>query len=140
MSSNSIANPGAAAQAAASVPQRIVEAWADNDADAFAAACATDATMILPGDVYLAGREQIRDYMKDAYSKQYKGTKVFGRPLGLRLLSGDVAVLVTHGGVIQAGNAEVTPEDTIRATWVVARYGDEWLVAAYQNTYVNRAA
>lgn len=129
-----------AAKAAVFVPQRIVEAWANNDADAFADACAEDATMILPGDVYLASREQIRDYMKNAYDNEYKGTKVFGVPLGVRSLSEDVAALTTRGGVIQPGNTEVTPEDTIRATWIVARYGDEWLVAAYQNSYVNRAA
>ena len=139
MSSNSTPSL-TSAKAAVFVPQRIVDAWANNDADGFAAVCAEDATMILPDDVYLAGREQIRSYMKAAFDGPYKNTTVFGAPLMVRALSEDVAVLTTRGGVVQPGKKEVAPEDAIRATWVVARYGEEWLVAAYQNTPVDRAA
>jgi uncharacterized protein (TIGR02246 family) len=126
----------ASAKAAVFAPQRIVKAWENNDADAFADACAEDATMILVDDVYLAGREQIRDFMKKAYDTFYKGTRVTGVPLSVQSLSDDVAVVVTRGGVIKAGATELAAEDAIRATWIVARYGDEWLVAGYQNTYI----
>lgn len=112
---------------------KIVAAWAKNDGDAFAAACAEDATLILPG-LYLKNREEIRQFFTTAYAGPYQGTRVFGEPLSLRYLSDDVAVIVTQGGVLHPGDEKVTPEREIRATWVVTRKNDDWLIAAYQNT------
>ena len=123
--------------AVAKVPQRIVEAWAANDADAFAAACAEDATLILPGDVCLKSREEIRAFMANAYAGPYKGTRVTGQPLSLRFLGDDVSVLITQGGVLMPGETEVSDKQAIRATWVLGKHGDEWLVSAYHNSNIN---
>lgn len=130
--------PAAEQQAAvAKAPERIVAAWAANDADAFAAACAEDATMLLPGDVCLKGREEIRAFMADAYAGPYKGTRVTGRPVSLRFLCADVGVVITEGGVLMPGDEEVSAAEAIRATWVLRRHGDEWLISAYHNSKVN---
>lgn len=56
------------------------------------------------------------------------------RPTHADQASDDVDVNVTTGGVKALGEDEVAPERRIRATWVVARRGDEWLITAYQNT------
>jgi uncharacterized protein (TIGR02246 family) len=122
--------------AAAKAPQRIVAAWADNDADAFAAACAEDATLILPGDVYLRSRDEIRSFMAAGYAGPYKGTRVFGEPLSLRMLSAEVCVLITEGGVLMPGEAKVSDEQAIRATWVLSKQGSDWLVSAYHNSKI----
>lgn len=127
------------AAAIAGVPQRIIAAWANNDADGFAEVFTENATLILPNDVYLTSREQIRAFMKAAFAGPYKGTKVFGEPVGLQVLSGDVAVLVTKGGVLAPGETEVAAERAIRATWVVTKQDSDWLIAAYQNTPVGGA-
>jgi uncharacterized protein (TIGR02246 family) len=134
MSSNSSTALAEDAAAVRSVPQRIVSAWADNDADAFAAAFTEDATLILPGNVYLAGREQVRSYMAAGYAGPYRGTRVYGEPISARFLGTGAAVVVTKGGVLAPGEVEVAPERTVRATWVLAKQDGEWLIAAYQNT------
>ena len=45
---------------ALSVPLRLVAAWAHNDADGVADVFTEDGILILPGDVYKKGREEIR--------------------------------------------------------------------------------
>lgn len=120
--------------AVTAVPQRIIAAWADNDADAFASVFTEDATMILPGDVFVTGREQIRKFMAAAYAGPYAGTRVTGTPLAIRPLSEGIVLMITKGGVIEAGATELAPERAVRASWLLARQGDEWLITAYQNT------
>ncbi|MFJ7905546.1 MULTISPECIES: SgcJ/EcaC family oxidoreductase [unclassified Kitasatospora] len=124
--------PDAAALRA--VPERIVAAWAAQDADGFAEVFTEDATLILPGDVFLTSRQQIRAFMTQAFAGPFKGTRVTGEPVSVRPLAEDVAVLVTRGGVLAPGDAEVTAERAIRATWVLARQGADWRIASYQNT------
>lgn len=121
------------------VPARFVAAWAANDADAFASVCAEDATMVLPGDVFLRSRREIRDFMAAGFSGDYKGTRVTGTPVSVRFLSPDVAVLITQGGVLDPGDTMVSAKRAIRAIWVLSRTGDEWLVSAYQNTPIAAA-
>jgi len=132
--------PAIAGNAAAlrEVPQRIVSAWADNDAKAFADAFAEDASLILPNDIYLSGREEIRSFMAKGFAGPYKGTKVFGIPISARQYGNDVIVIVTRGGVIAAGESELAAENAIRATWVMARQGQDWLIVAYQNTPIGK--
>ncbi|GGZ48852.1 hypothetical protein GCM10010387_49060 [Streptomyces inusitatus] len=125
--------------AIAGVPGRIVAAWADNDADAFAEVFAEDSTLILPGDVFLRGREEVRAFMTRAYQGPFKGTRVFGEPLSLRRLAPDVAMVITKGGVLAPGDTEVAPERAIRAGWLLTRHDGEWLITAYQNTPIGTA-
>lgn len=118
------------------VPERIVAAWAVNDADAFAAMFAEDGSLILPGDVYLRGREEVRSFMAKAFAGPYRGTRVSGKPLALKPLGPDTALLITQGGILAPGETEVSAERAIRASWVLIRRGQEWLITAYQNTPV----
>ncbi|WP_049563149.1 SgcJ/EcaC family oxidoreductase [Nonomuraea sp. SBT364] len=116
------------------VPRRIIAAWAANDGDAFAGAFTEDATMILPGDVFVTSRDGIRAYMSAAYAGPLKGTRVFGEPVSAKFLGPEAAVLVTKGGVLAGGETEVAPERAVRATWVLAKQDGQWLITAYQNT------
>lgn len=119
--------------AAAKVPQRIVAAWAANDADAFADVFADDGIMILP-NVYLDSSERVRSFMTSAYQADYQGTSVTGEPLAIRVLSETSAVVVTRGGVLLPGETEVAPERAIRATWVLKKQDGDWVIASYQNS------
>jgi len=102
--------------AIASLTQRVVAAWAYHDADSFAEVFTEDGTMVLPG-VYLKGHDQIRTYMADAFKGVYKGTQVTGKPIDVRPLGAEAAILLSLGGVLEAGESEVTQGSAIRAAW-----------------------
>jgi uncharacterized protein (TIGR02246 family) len=116
------------------IVRRVEEVWAENDADSMADVFAEDASLLLPGDVYLKDREQVRAYFKMGYGGPLKGSRVAGRPVNIKHVSDDVAIVITEGGVLYPGQTEVSTENAIRATWVLARHGQEWLVTAYHNT------
>lgn len=122
------------AGAIAALTQQVSTAWAQQDPDTFATVFVEDGTMILAG-VYCVGRAEIRDFMAKAFDGPYKGTQVTGTPISIRALGPDVAILLSDGGVIGAGETEVSEDSAIRASWLAVRQDDgEWLLAAYQNT------
>jgi uncharacterized protein (TIGR02246 family) len=115
------------------VPQRVVTAWADHDADAFAEVFTADGTMILPG-LYRRGRDDIRSHMAEAFTGPYRGTRVTGEPVNVSVLGERVVALITEGGVMLPGETEVAKERAIRATWLLVKQDGEWRLAAYQNS------
>lgn len=119
--------------AVAALPERVVQAWAANDADTFAGLFTPDGTMILPG-VTRKGRDDIRDFMAQGFAGPYKGTRVTGQPFDIRFIGPDVALLLTEGGVLAPGETEVAAERAIRASWLLVRTPDGWQLTAYQNS------
>ncbi len=121
------------------VPQRISKAWAQHDAEAFGNAFTEDGTLILPGNVFLTSRKDIRDFMDKGFSGPYKGTRVTGEPIDVKYLARNIAVVITKGGVLAPGETEVAPERAIRAMWVLKRRDRQWLIECYQNTPIGAA-
>lgn len=125
--------------AIAALTQKVVAAWAYHDADSFASVFADDGTMILPG-VYCDGRDEVRNYMEKAFKEHYKGTQVTGKPISIRPLGPDTAILLSNGGILMPGETEITESSAIRASWLAVRQDQQWRLAAYQNTPRNDAA
>ncbi|SFB25594.1 conserved hypothetical protein [Amycolatopsis marina] len=117
-----------------SVPLRLVGAWAENDADGVAEVFTADGILVLPGDVYKVGREEIRAFMKAAYAGPFKGSGVTGTPVDVRFASDTVALVRTHGGILAPGETEIDPELAVRSTWVCVKQDGQWYLAGYQNS------
>ena len=121
----------------AALPQQLLAAWAYQDADGLADLFTEDGTLVLPG-VFRQGREDIRAYFKDAFDNQYNGTQVVGKPISLRFFGPDAALLLSFGGVLAAGETEVSDAQAIRASWFVVRVDGKWRLASYQNSPAKR--
>ncbi|WP_433259954.1 SgcJ/EcaC family oxidoreductase [Actinosynnema sp. CS-041913] len=119
---------------ALSVPLELVAAWARNDAAGVADVFTDDGILILPGDVYKQGQDEIRSFMSAAYAGPFKGTGVTGRPVDVRFVTDDVALLRTHGGILAPGETEIAPELAVRSTWVAVKQDGKWKLAGYQNS------
>ncbi|WP_103501340.1 MULTISPECIES: SgcJ/EcaC family oxidoreductase [unclassified Streptomyces] len=120
----------------AKLPQQVMTAWAEHDADAFARLFTEAGTMILPG-LYLKGRDAIRTFLTQAFEGPYKGTRVTGTPIDIRFSTAVSGVLVTSGGVLAPGDTEPSAERAVYATWVVVKRDGAWQLAAYQNSPQN---
>jgi uncharacterized protein (TIGR02246 family) len=118
--------------AIAAVPARMVAAWAAHDADAFADLFVQDGSMMLPG-VYKKGHDDIRAFMAAGFAGPYKGTQVTGQPLEMKPLGGDAVAVITEGGVIGAGESELSDAAAIRASWILVKRDGEWKLAVYHN-------
>jgi uncharacterized protein (TIGR02246 family) len=119
--------------AIATLTQKVIAAWAYQDAAAFASVFTEDGTMIVAG-VYQKGRADIEAYMKEAFEGRWKNTQVTGKPLDLRFLNAETAILLTQGGVLEPGQTEVNETTAIRASWTAVKRDGQWVLAAYQNT------
>lgn len=119
--------------AIAALTQKVLAAWAYHDADTFANVFVEDGTMILSG-VYCSGRDEIRDHMAKEFEGRWRGTQVTGKPISIRSLGPDVMLLLSLGGILEAGETEVSEGSAIRASWLAVRRDGEWKLAAYQNT------
>ncbi|MEV0899230.1 SgcJ/EcaC family oxidoreductase [Actinoplanes sp. NPDC049802] len=116
------------------LPLRLVAAWSRNDAAGIAEVFTEDGIMILPGDVFKKGRDEVLAFMAAAFAGPFKGTGVTGRPVDVRFVADDVALIRTHGGILAPGETEIAPELAVRSTWVTVKRNGKWQLAAYQNS------
>ena len=111
----------------------ITAAWAANDADAFAAHYAADATMVLTGGLFHRDREEIRAFLAAGFDGPLKGTRGIDEPEVLRI-GGDTAVVVSRAGFLAVGENRLPVDRERRATWTLRRTAVGWEVAAYAST------
>lgn len=114
----------------------VYDAWADGDADAFAALYTEDASVVQPG-IYKKDKETVRTTMAAGFAGPLKGSRVLDEPQSIRFLGPDAAIVITEGAVLLAGQTEPLPAMQVRATWVLTNQDGQWLVAAYQNSPTN---
>lgn len=114
------------------VLEAIYAAWAEHDADAFAALYVEDATVVMPG-VYHQGQDAVRAYMAAAFTGPLQGSRGIEEPQSIRFLGDDAAVIVSEAGILMAGETTLPAGRLRRATWTLARRDGAWRIAAYHN-------
>lgn len=115
------------------VPEHTTAAWAEHDADAFASIFTADTNVVIGGN-YLVGRAAVRAFMTAAFAGAFKGSRVVSDAVYLKRLDDEYALLVTVGGVMLPGDQEILPQRAIRATWLLAKRGEEWQIHAYHSS------
>ncbi|WP_233579344.1 SgcJ/EcaC family oxidoreductase [Verrucosispora sp. FIM060022] len=125
--------PNGAEGAALTASLRVRAAWDDNDADAVADMFAENGSLLL-GDEQLNGRERIRAYLTDWFAGAYKGVRMVDRPIDVRLLTDEVALAVTEGGLVLPGENEPVPHHKSRSTWVFVRSDGDWTIMSLQSS------
>jgi uncharacterized protein (TIGR02246 family) len=114
------------------VLDRIYAAWAANDADAFVAPYADDATATLPG-AYLPGKEAIRATMAAVFAGPLKGSTASYEVQSIRFPGPEVAIVTSKGATLLAGEAEPAAGNRSLETWVLAARAGAWRVEAFHN-------
>jgi uncharacterized protein (TIGR02246 family) len=120
-------------QAVLDVLARLYQAWEAGDAETFVADYTEDASVIQPG-VYEKDREEIRTNMAAAFTGPLNGSRVAARPVHVRFLTGDTAIVVSEDGIIFPGQHAVASERLVRATWVLVRRYGGWRITSYHNS------
>jgi uncharacterized protein (TIGR02246 family) len=132
-STTATAGSDADRQAVLDVLARLYRAWEAGDAEAFVADYTEDASVIQPG-VYEKDREEIRTTIAAGFAGPLSGSRVAARPVDVRFLTGDTAIVVSEDGIIFPGQDAVASERRVRATWVLVRRDGGWRIASYHNS------
>jgi uncharacterized protein (TIGR02246 family) len=113
---------------------RMTDAWAAGDADAFAAEFTQDASYVIYVGLTYFGRTAIRDAHVPVFQRWQKGTRLSMRVLDTRIVSDGVAVVTTEGGI---GKGATIKHDKVQ-TFVMVEQDHTWRCAGFQNTKKNR--
>lgn len=120
-------------QAVLDVLARLYQAWEAGDAGMLVADYTEDASVIQAG-VYEKDREEIRANMAAAFAGPLSGSRVASRPVNVRFLTGDTAIVVSEDGIVFPGQDAVASGGLVRATWVLVRRDGGWRIASYHNS------
>jgi uncharacterized protein (TIGR02246 family) len=111
------------------------KAWAAGDADGMVANYTEDVTAIMPGSLR-GSRAEIRDSMAMAFAGPLKGTSTYNKPLGIRFVGRDAAIVNSESGILFGDQTEVPDAAKVNCTWVLEKRHGRWLIAAYHNSSV----
>jgi uncharacterized protein (TIGR02246 family) len=116
----------------------VYAAWADNDADAFVAPYASDATAVHSGTV-MEDRDAIRATMATMFTGPLKGSRGIHDVQSVRFVGVDTAIVLSKGAILFAGRAEPAAESRTLDGWVLSMQDGTWRVEAFHNCPENAA-
>jgi uncharacterized protein (TIGR02246 family) len=115
--------------------QQLMDGWNQGSGAAFAAAFTEDGDLVGFDGTHLRGRQEIAPFHQQLFDKWLKGSRLVGQVKDVRFLSPDVALMHAVGGTIMRGKSEPVPErDSIQTLVATREDGDQWRLAAFQNT------
>jgi uncharacterized protein (TIGR02246 family) len=129
-------------QAIQQVVQGLQAAWNRGDAAGYAAFFSDDADFVAWNGMYGRGRQTIEEGHRLLFGGPLAGSQMTfsedgAGPAGAssaRFVRPDVAILVTSGAVITAGQSATDPDHQSVQTFVMIKDDGHWQVAAFQNT------
>ncbi len=129
------ANYSADEAAVRNLYQQLMNSWNQGSGDAFAALFTQDGNLVAFDGTHFKGRQEIAPFHQELFDKWLKGTRLVGRVEDVRFLSPDVALMHAVGSTVMRGKSEPSPErDSIQTLVTTRQEGDEWRLAAFQNT------
>ncbi len=114
--------------------QELMDGWNKGRGESFAAPFAEDGDLIGFDGTHVRGRHEIASFHQPLFDKWLKGTRLVGEVRSVRFLTPDVALMHAMGGTVMRGKSEPSPERDSIQTLVAKKCGDEWCLAAFQNT------
>jgi uncharacterized protein (TIGR02246 family) len=108
----------------------VYAAWVDNDADAFVAPYARDATAVHTGTV-MPNRDAVRATMAAGFAGPLKGSAGIHEVQSVRFVGADTALVLSRGAIRFAGQDELTSR-TLDG-WVLGKRNGTWRVEAFHN-------
>jgi uncharacterized protein (TIGR02246 family) len=123
-------------EAIRSLASKAAESWFDGDGKAYAALFDEDADYVTFGGIHLKGRDQIALAHQRLFEGPLAGSRLSLEVKGVRFLGPDIALMHVEGGVVEAGQTELTPARNSLQTLVVRKQAGEWHVAACQVTRI----
>lgn len=118
------------------VYQWLMDGWNAGSGEAFAAPFAEDGDLIGFDGTHLKGRQKIAPFHQRLFETHLKGTRLVGRVKSVRFVSAGVALVHAVGGTVMRGRSAPSPGRASIQTIVAVKQGDEWRIAAFQNTRV----
>jgi uncharacterized protein (TIGR02246 family) len=110
----------------------VYAAWADNDAEAFVAPYASDATAVHSGTV-MEDRDAIRVTMTSVFAGPLEGSRGIHDVQSIRFVGVDTAIVLSKGAILFAGQAEPAVESRTLDGWVLCKQDGAWRVEAFHN-------
>ena len=115
--------------------QELMDGWNQGSGAAFAAVFTEDGDLIGFDGTHFKGRQEIAPFHQQLFDKWLKGSRLVGQVKDVRFLSPDVALMHAVGGTVMRGKSEPSPErDSIQTLVATRQEGDQWHLAAFQNT------
>jgi uncharacterized protein (TIGR02246 family) len=129
------ANHSADEAAVRALYQQLMDGWNQGSGDAFAAVFTEDGDLVAFDGTHFKGRQEIAPFHQQLFDKWLKGSRLVGQVKDVRFLSPDIALMHAVGGTVMRGKSEPSPErDSIQTLVATRQEGDEWRLAAFQNT------
>ncbi|WP_369375257.1 SgcJ/EcaC family oxidoreductase [Promicromonospora sp. Populi] len=114
---------------------QMVTAWDSGDAQAYASLFTPTATYVTFAGSVSSGRDAIARDHEPVLTRFQRGSRMRMRVTSTRLISDDVAIVVSEGGI---SKGKRIPLDKVQ-TFVLERQLDgTWLCSAFQNSKKNR--
>ncbi|GAA2804038.1 SgcJ/EcaC family oxidoreductase [Crossiella cryophila] len=119
--------------------QRLVQAWNNGDATAYAAQFTEDVDYVTFHGLHIRGRAELEAGHAKLFAGPLKGVKLGGgsgaaEPPAVKFLGPEVAVVVNSGGSTLPEADSPAPERDSVTTAVLVRTGGDWLISAFQVT------